>query len=168
MWQTFKSNSVDAVLTREIKKRLEMSFQFRIQFCSTPWTHKIPKSQKCARLEEVRYSLQGYRARHKKIILTAMPNPWRTVYPKSGLLLFLLNLSGFSLKILKSQMSCNSDNGANVHKMMWGIWFTANTQLLHSTGFTSRKPHCQSISRTCLTRNIKRNPNNHCKMARDT
>lgn len=89
MWQTFKSSSVGPVLTREIKKWVGTSFQFRIQFCSIPWIDKIPTSQKCIRLEEVWLSFQGYRMRHKKIILIAVPNPWRMVYPKSGLLLLL-------------------------------------------------------------------------------
>lgn len=46
MWQRFKSNRFNPVLTGEIKKWVEMSFPLRIQFHSTPWTDKIPKSQK--------------------------------------------------------------------------------------------------------------------------
>lgn len=89
MWQTFKNSSIGPVLPWEIITWVETSFYFRIQFCSTSWTDKIPKSQKCARLEQIRFSLQKYRARHKKIILTAVPNLWRMVYPKSSLLLLV-------------------------------------------------------------------------------
>lgn len=156
MWQTFKSSSVGAVLTWEIIKWVDTSFHFRMQFCSTPWKDKIPESQKCARLEEIKYSFQG----HKKLFSQLCQIPGEQfilnlVYFSS----FFLSLSSVPLNILKSQISCNSDSGAkNVHKMMWGIWFTANTELLHST---SRKLHCQSIPR------MDGNPNKHWDMARD-
>lgn len=109
---------------------------------------------------------RGTRLRTKELFsqLCQIPEGWfilNLVYFSS----FFLNLPSFSVNILKSQTSCNSDSGANVRKMVTrGICFTDSTQLLYST---SRKPHCQSIPRTCLTRNIKRNPNKHYKMEGD-